>query len=275
MFNATDGDLTSGKPANIQVLNLNRPPQISLVFDTVYVNESDTARISASFGDPDNENIVANDDNLLLVSSSDIRFVLESLNANSTTFAWITGYDDAGIMLVNMTVTDGEYFATQTATVYIYNVNRPPVLNQVDDVYGYENSTINITLNATDPDGDLLIYTLNDSRFFGVGNEFSFYADFDQMGTYSLQATASDGMLSDYSIFNLFIFNVDREPVITSTPITSVYPYSPYTYQVEATDPDNDTLTYTLLLGSAGMAINSTTGLFEWVSEGIGSYWFP
>jgi hypothetical protein len=46
-----------------------------------------------------------------------------------------------------------------------------------------------------------------------------------------------------------------------------------YTYQVSATDPDmGNTLTYQLLSGSAGMGINSATGLLSWASPTVGVY---
>jgi hypothetical protein len=37
-----------------------------------------------------------------------------------------------------------------------------------------------------------------------------------------------------------------------------------YTYQVKAVDSDEDSLTYTLKSGPAGMTINSSTGLIKW-----------
>jgi Calx-beta domain-containing protein/putative Ig domain-containing protein/squalene-hopene cyclase-like protein/putative metal-binding protein/VCBS repeat protein/thrombospondin type 3 repeat protein/uncharacterized protein DUF4214/prenyltransferase/squalene oxidase-like repeat protein len=55
----------------------------------------------------------------------------------------------------------------------------------------------------------------------------------------------------------------NRAPTIISVAITSAREGQPYSYQVQATDADNDPLTYTLLRAPAGMSI-STTGLVEW-----------
>jgi len=41
-----------------------------------------------------------------------------------------------------------------------------------------------------------------------------------------------------------------------------------YNYDVEATDPDNDTLTYSLPTGPAGMSIDPATGLLQWPVTG-------
>jgi hypothetical protein len=39
---------------------------------------------------------------------------------------------------------------------------------------------------------------------------------------------------------------------------------SVYTYQVTATDPDGDQLTYSLVTAPGGMTINPSTGLIRW-----------
>ncbi|MBU4047306.1 putative Ig domain-containing protein, partial [bacterium] len=61
-------------------------------------------------------------------------------------------------------------------------------------------------------------------------------------------------------------------PVIESTPITTAKEGVAYTYAVEATDPNGDTLTYSLTTGPDGMTINSTTGVISWtpIEEQIG-----
>jgi len=59
-----------------------------------------------------------------------------------------------------------------------------------------------------------------------------------------------------------FLFN--SAPVIESTPITNAKEGAAYTYDVEATDPNEDTLTYSLTAGPTGMTINSTTGVISW-----------
>ena len=43
---------------------------------------------------------------------------------------------------------------------------------------------------------------------------------------------------------------------------------APYSYDVQAIDPDNDLLTYSLVNNPAGMTINPSTGLISWVPPG-------
>ena len=56
----------------------------------------------------------------------------------------------------------------------------------------------------------------------------------------------------------------NEAPIITSTPITTATVGVAYTYDVGATDPDDDILTYSLITKPTGMTIDSTTGLIEW-----------
>ena len=59
-----------------------------------------------------------------------------------------------------------------------------------------------------------------------------------------------------------FLFN--SSPVIESNPVTTAKEGAIYTYDVEATDPNEDTLTYSLTISPTGMTINSTTGVITW-----------
>lgn len=59
-----------------------------------------------------------------------------------------------------------------------------------------------------------------------------------------------------------FLFN--SAPVIESDPVTTAKEGVAYTYDVEATDPNGDTLTYSLTVNPTGMTISSTTGVISW-----------
>jgi len=69
-----------------------------------------------------------------------------------------------------------------------------------------------------------------------------------------------------------FLAPMNHAPVITSTPITSVLVDELYTYDVKATDSDNDILTYSLKTNPSGMTIDSVTGEISWapISSQIG-----
>ena len=58
--------------------------------------------------------------------------------------------------------------------------------------------------------------------------------------------------------------SINKPPVITSIPITTAKVELEYSYNVFATDPNGDNLTYSLLAYPNGMTINSSTGLIVW-----------
>ena len=65
---------------------------------------------------------------------------------------------------------------------------------------------------------------------------------------------------------------INQAPIITSTPITTATVGLLYTYDVNATDPDGDTITYSfysIYTRPNGMSINSTTGVISWTPTSI------
>jgi len=61
-----------------------------------------------------------------------------------------------------------------------------------------------------------------------------------------------------------FLAYGNSAPVLDSTPPTSVKVEYPYTYDVKATDLEDDVLTYSLLTFPEGMTIDSSTGVITW-----------
>ena len=64
----------------------------------------------------------------------------------------------------------------------------------------------------------------------------------------------------------------NNAPVIDSSPITSLLINQLYTYNVEATDTNGDTLTYSFTSSPIGMTIDSSTGVISWIPNAVGEY---
>jgi len=64
----------------------------------------------------------------------------------------------------------------------------------------------------------------------------------------------------------------NQTPIITSTPITTATVGAAYIYNVTATDPDGNTLTFSLTIRPTGMTINSLSGLISWTPTTAGDY---
>lgn len=93
-------------------------------------------------------------------------------------------------------------------------------------------------------------------------------------GTYTLKVNGIDTFPgSDLSTLTLVVNPVAQTnnlPVITSSPATSVNENAVYTYDVDATDADGNTLTYSLIsLPPAWLSINSGTGLISGTAPSV------
>lgn len=66
--------------------------------------------------------------------------------------------------------------------------------------------------------------------------------------------------------------NNNHVPEISSSPVTNILLGADYSYDVEASDPDGDSLTFSLETSPTGMTINATTGEISWNPGSLGSY---
>ena len=83
-------------------------------------------------------------------------------------------------------------------------------------------------------------------------------------------------LLSLCVFFMAFLFTgcflLNSTPIIESNPITTAKVGAVYTYDVEATNPNGDILTYSLTTGPNGITINSATGVISWTPTTAGSF---
>tara|TARA_Y100000310_G_scaffold272554_1_gene287606 strand:- start:414 stop:7118 length:6705 start_codon:yes stop_codon:yes gene_type:complete len=69
-----------------------------------------------------------------------------------------------------------------------------------------------------------------------------------------------------------WVGTINSAPVITSSAVTSAILNQVYSYGVDASDVDGDTLTYSLTSYPSGMSINNNTGLITWTPSSLGSF---
>ena len=83
----------------------------------------------------------------------------------------------------------------------------------------------------------------------------------------SIQVSVEAGQTTDAGTINLLPVGGagNQPPYVTSTPVTSVYEDDLYTYQVLAEDPENDPVTFDLVVYPQGM--NMEDGLITWLPQ--------
>ncbi len=114
----SDGVSTASKIWSIDVKNVNRPPVLEKVSD-VRAKETDKIVVTALATDADKDPIT--------YSISDKRFAQDG-NA----FTWQTDYDSAGSYDVTLSASDGKDTVSQSFKVVVDNVNRPPVIVDIE-----------------------------------------------------------------------------------------------------------------------------------------------
>jgi hypothetical protein len=157
---------------------------------------------------------------------------------------------------------------------YILNVlpataDRAPVFYSPPEVTATVGTPYAYAPDVRDPDGDAVTVTVTSD----VGATFP--ADHvvwtpspDQVGDHTLTLTATAAGRSTQQVFTVHVHPVagNHAPVLTSTPLTSVRVGAAYAYQVQAQDPDHDTLSYTVSSPTlSGLQIDAS-GLLTWTA---------
>jgi len=147
---------------------------------------------------------------------------------------------------------------------YVGSGNQAPVLEEIGDKSVNENSLLTFDVNATDPNGDTITYSAQNlpSGATFANQNFSWTPGYDQAGSYQVTFIASDGQAQDSETITITVNNVNRAPLLGAIGSQSVNENSILSFSVSATDPDNDTITYSVESLPSGATFVSQT--FTW-----------
>lgn len=257
-FKVYDGKVYSN-PAEVKItINPNRPPVADP--QSVTTAEDTSVNITLTGSDPDGDpltyHIVANPPHGNLSGTPP--------NVTYTPDANYNGQDG-----FTFKVYDGELYSDPAkVSITVTAINDPPVADN-QSVTLDEDTSKNITLTASDVDGDPLTYHIVANPSYGslsgIAPNLTYKPDPNYNGPDSFTFKANDGKVdSNIATVSITVNPVNDPPTITSIPVTTATVDTLYTYDVEATDPDGDILTYSLIAKPIGMNINKTTGLIEW-----------
>ncbi|MDH3760002.1 MAG: Ig-like domain-containing protein [Gammaproteobacteria bacterium] len=186
------------------------------------------------------------------------------------------GSDQIGFTASDGSLTSGEALIEITVT----EVNDAPVIDSSPILVGAEGVTYQYQVDATDPDDSVLAYTL-DTAPAGMSVSpdgfVSWTPGFDEAGDYAVELRVTDGQNASVTqSYTLSVSNSNRAPQITSIPISFVVQGDDWIYQLEATDPDGDGLTFSMDQSPAGAVFDPATASVNWPSAGVapGNYDF-
>jgi len=205
-FIASDGNSNDSETITITVNNVNRAPVLGPIGNQS-VNENALLSFSVSATDPDGQAIT---------------YSVSGLPAGaiftSQTFTWTPSYDQAGAYPVTFTSDDGQAQDSQAITITVINVNRAPVLTAIGNRTAYADVLLTFTIDATDPDGDAITYsvgTLPSGAAF-TGQDFNWMPSQSQVGSYAVTFTAGDGQLQDSEMVTLTVDVDSLAPTVTN-----------------------------------------------------------
>lgn len=146
--------------------------------------------------------------------------------------------------------------------------NSLPVFADIPAQQVSEGSLLAFTVSATDADNDPLVYSAVNlpagATFDPTTKTFSWIPDFSQAGAYNIQIKANDGTAESVKDVAITVQNTNRKPALDAIPDQTVGTGENFSFQVSATDPDGDPLTFSAANLPEGATFNPTTKTFSW-----------
>ncbi len=265
---ASDGTNTaSRKPTRIRVRGRNatpvpppsnNPPVISGVPATgVTAGQVYSFRPSAS--DPDG--------NTLMFGIAN-RPAWASFNATTGELSGTPAASVIGAYLnIVISVSDGTASASLPAFGIVVNpANRPPTISGSPAATVTAGQAYSFQPAASDPDGNALTFSIANrpawATFSTATGRLSGTPATSAAGTYAgIVITVSDGAASaSLSAFTITVDAANRPPTISGSPATTAATGQAYSFQPAASDPDGNTLTFSIANRPAWATFSTTTG---------------
>ncbi|MAE63850.1 MAG: hypothetical protein CMJ18_06215, partial [Phycisphaeraceae bacterium] len=171
---------------------------------------------------------------------------------------------------VTFSVTDGSAGASESIAITVENDDQAPVLIPLPLQAGREDALLQFTLTASDLDGGLQVFSVDDrlpagARFDPTEGRFDWTPGFEQAGDYTVRFRVTDPTgLSDTTDVSIRIDNINRAPTL-SVDSHKIALGEPLVFTLDGDDPDlGATLVYSALGLPVGATLDSETGRFDW-----------
>jgi hypothetical protein len=240
--------------------NINNPP---IAFDqSVSLDEDTSLAITLTASDPDRDTMTL---------SLEEHPVHGTLTGVTPDLVYTPAADFYGEDSFTFKTNDGQIDSSiATVSITVLPVNDAPIAdNQTLEVEAGE--PLAITLTGSDIDSDNLSFkvtsTLSAGTITGSTPNIVYTSAVDFEGEVNLTFIANDGELdSQPAVIKITVIQTNEPPTIVTPPVTQVVERANYTYDVDATDPNDDPLTYSVSIAPQGLDIATETGLINWLA---------
>ncbi|MDI6821164.1 MAG: Ig-like domain-containing protein [Patescibacteria group bacterium] len=279
-FKAIGGGKTVSEIIRLSVVDitarLNRPPKLAQISDR-QIRPGDIVKFTINATDPDGDPIsyrVSGVENLPGAA----------FNSRTKTFIWLVpDFLQPGIYEVSFDVSDGEAIDHGKVS-FSYGgggipTNNPPYFDEIADRVARAGETVSFYINATDPDGDPISYSIASSLPQGASfnsgtRRFTWAIPLSfQSGNYSIIFKANDGVFTgEQTVYVVVIAPTPRNkpPAFSSLMATNISGRegSAINFYLLGSDPDvGDALIYGVDSLPLGANLNSQTGVFSWMPD--------
>ena len=258
-FSVSDGLAVDSELVTINVNPVNQPPVLAPIGAQELVAGDDfNLIISASdLNDPLGENLTYSAQNL---PSGSVFFPA------TRSFSWNPSNQQAGTYNVTFVVSDGELHDSELVVFTVIRANDPPVLNPIGGQSVNEGDLLQFGVSATTESDNFSFSAsgLPPGAGFDPGSRlFNWTPDYDQAGTFIVTFAVTDGTDSDSQAVTITVHNSNRPPVISGHPDVSVSVGQTYLFAPTASDPDGDTLVYSVSDLPLWASFSSQTGVLS------------
>jgi len=190
-----------------------------------------------------------------------------TINATAIGASGISGFDLSNIKITTPQGNPTVYNLTNG----MVKINDPPVLTPINNRTVNEGMLLSFNLTGTDLNGDTLSYSVSNmpsgATFDLATNTFVWTPTFFQSGTYpDVHFEVTDGDLAFFENITITVINVNRPPAFTAIPLNgSIFNETDIIYiSANATDLDNDTLSYSIKIDNTQVSISSS---YNWTTN--------
>jgi MYXO-CTERM domain-containing protein len=208
-----------------------------------------------------------------------LTFAASGLPAGATftpagVFDWAAAV--AGVYTVSVTASDGSLSSAAQAVRITVAPNNAPTVNVIPNQSARVGQTVSFVAAATDPEGDPVSFAatgLPAGATFTAAGAFS-WPNAAPAGSYTVSVTATDGFLTSAARTVTIAVLANTAPVITAVPNQTVRAGQSLSFNITATDAENDpvTLSASGLPAGSSFSVGEGAGAFFWGSPVAGSY---
>jgi len=260
---ASGKDFEGQTDVKVTVMNNDRAPKL-IGLKNARVKENEKVVLVIEAVDPDKDDIILSAEN-----------IPENAQLDGDVFTWTPSYDfvqknnafdrllDKFKILgrsvdIAFTAQSNELSDRKNVRIRVKDVNRPFVLEDIEDIDVDEGDVIFIEPKYNDPDNDKVSFS-----YSGFMNRAEKNVGFDDAGNYIVKVTATDGFFTETRLVNVEVDDVNRKPVFNGLGNFEVDEGEELRVELSASDPDNDAVGFSASRLPKGAVLKDNLFLWE------------